>query len=88
MKKLDDVKVGNQNVVLSIEDHPHEAVHAIRFTAVCGESTKEGVLTLNVPVDATAETVDNDVREFAQRMAEECAAHERARAAKKRILGQ
>lgn len=87
-KNLAPIKVAEFDVAVSMEHEPHDVVHAIRFTATCGQTEKSGILTLNVPEGATFDDAKRDADAFAARLAVEAATRERTRLAKEKLLAE
>ena len=78
--------IGGHEVAVQIEERPHAAVHAIKFTAVCGETIKEGMLSFSLTSEETEEHGQQKIDDFGRRLAEEAANHERARIIKNKLL--
>lgn len=84
--KMTTHKIGDAEVLVAAEDHAHGSVHAIKFTAICGEITREGILTFGLTSEETEEHGQKKIDDFGRRLAEEAANHERTRLIKNKLL--
>ena len=81
MKMPERVEIEGQQVEIEIHETARQAdhAHAVHIVARAGETERSGKLTLHPHPGRTAEHLQNDIKEFAQRLAEEAAGHERSR---------
>jgi hypothetical protein len=78
MKTLTPIAVGDFTVAIEVsQPRPESAV--LHFSATCGSTSREGKMSLHPKHDRAQEHLENDIQEFALRLAHETAGHEQSR---------
>jgi hypothetical protein len=81
-----EIKVGEHQVEIEVTPIACGDIHVLELTARCGETTRHGRQTISPKHDHTVELLQEDIRQSAQRLAEEAAGHEQTRKLKAQLF--
>jgi hypothetical protein len=84
--KAMSVSVGEEKIDVEIERHVSQK-NVLVFKATLGSTTASGTLTMAPKFDQTEAQFDIDVKEFAERLAKDCAGNARSKELIDKFLG-